>query len=54
MVTYPNWTPMLIGVWLGVALRMDTKMTFQKENGLFAQRLLTILGSRVNIKGGPI
>jgi hypothetical protein len=43
----------LIGVWLRVGLRMDTKKTcVQKEIGLCAQILSAILSSIVNIIGG--
>jgi hypothetical protein len=45
-------TPYLSVKWLGVDLRMDTKNTcIKKRFGLSAQKLLTILGSIVNVVG---
>ena len=41
------------GMLLELYLRMDTKRTcVQKEIGLYAQNMLTILGSIVNMMGG--
>ena len=46
------------GGWLRADLIMETKKTCLKEIGLSAQKLLTILGSIVNIiwgeRGGPM
>ena len=51
-VTYLNQTHVFHGKCLGVAPNMDTKKTYFKEIGLYAQNLITILESIVNIIGG--